>query len=480
MIHLLVILPLCGAILAWLVPDNKLRPLLLPVIAIPHLLLSLYLIGRPSPTLPDGSWIVLDSLGKIALFAVSVLFTVCAVYAVGYLAYRQDRSNRILCLGLLVCLAAMSLVTLCQHLGLLWVAVEATTVSMAPLIYFNHNARSIEATWKYLLICSVGIALALLGLFFLAYATHVAHQDATLLLPDLLKTAPGLHRSWLHAAFIFLLVGFGSKMGLAPLHTWKPDAYGEAPGLVGALLAGGLVTCAFLAILRVYQVCLASVVELAFFQNALIVLGLISMGVAAVFMARQHDFKRMLAYSSVEHVGILAIGLGIGSRGALFGVLFHLINNGLTKGVLFLSSGNIHRSYGGKTTEVVQGALTRLPWSGGLFLAGFIAITGSPPFAPFVSEFSIISATFAEGNYLAGGLFLLFLAIIFIGMALTVLPMVMGTPREDLEQNVYRDSLLTVGPPLMTMLLICWLGIWPPEWLLSLLRDGAALLEVRP
>jgi hydrogenase-4 component F len=478
MLHLIVLLPLLGALLAWVVPDNRLRPLVLPATALPHFGLALYLIATPSYPI-YGGWIWLDSLGKITLLSISLLFAVCAVYAVGYLAYRQERSNRVLCLGLLVCLAAMTLVTLCQHLGLLWVAVETTTVAMAPLIYFNRNARSIEATWKYLLICSVGIALALLGLLFLAYATHVAHQDATLLLGDLLEDARILNRGWLHAAFIFLLVGYGSKVGLAPLHTWKPDAYGEAPGLVGALLAGGLVTCAFLAILRVYQVCLASVYEVAFFQQTLVVLGLFSMAVAAVFMARQHDFKRMLAYSSVEHVGILAVGLGIG-KGALFGVLFHLINNGLTKGVLFLSSGNIHRSYGGKTTEIVQGALTRVPWSGALFLAGFIAITGSPPFSPFISEFSIISATFVGGHYLVGGLFLFFLAIIFIGMALTVLPMVMGTPRADLNVTDYRDRLLTVGPPLVTMLLLLWLGVWPPETLLQLLRDGAAMLEVRP
>lgn len=475
--YLLVLLPLLGALIAWLIPGNRLRPLMLPTIALPHLVLSLYLIATPSIKVP-GSWFWLDPLGKITLLAVSSLFAVCAVYAVGYLAYRQERSNRVLCLGLLVCLAAMSLVTLCQHLGLLWVAVETTTVSMAPLIYFNRNARSIEATWKYLLICSVGIALALLGLLFLAYATHVAHQDATLLLSDLLEDASALNRGWLHAAFIFLLVGYGSKLGLAPLHTWKPDAYGEAPGLVGALLAGGLVNCAFLAILRVYQICLASVTELLFFQQVLVVLGLLSMAVAAIFMARQHDFKRMLAYSSVEHVGILAVGLGIG-KGALFGVLFHLINNGLTKGVLFLSSGNIHRSYGGKTTEVVQGALTRLPWSGGLFLAGFIAITGSPPFSPFISEFSIISSIFVQRQYLVGGLFLLFLAAIFIGMALTVLPMVMGTPRTDLEPTDYRDRMLTVGPPLVMLLVIAWLGVWPPETLLQLLKDGAAMLEVR-
>lgn len=477
MILFLVLLPLVGALIAWLIPDNRLRPLILPAIALPHMALSLYLIATPT-TPVHGGWIWLDPLGKITLLGITLLFSVCAIYAVGYLGYRQERSNRVLCLGLLVCLAAMSLVTLCQHLGLLWVAVETTTVSMAPLIYFNRNARSIEATWKYLLICSVGIALALLGLLFLAYATHVAHQDATLLLADLLEDARLLNRGWLHAAFIFLLVGYGSKLGLAPLHTWKPDAYGEAPGLVGALLSGGLVSCAFLAILRVYQLCMASRSEIAFFQQTLLVLGLLSMAVAAVFMARQHDFKRMLAYSSVEHVGILAIGLGLG-KGALFGVLFHLINNGLTKGVLFLSSGNIHRSYGGKTTEIVQGALTRLPWSGGLFLVGFIAVTGSPPFSPFISEFSIVSNAFIDGRYWVGGLFLFFLAIIFIGMALTVLPMVMGTPREDLEATDYRDRLLTVGPPLAMLLVILWLGVWPPEILLQLLRDGAAMLEVR-
>ena len=478
MVHLIVLLPLLGGLAAWLVRDNRTRPYLLPLIALPHLGLTLALVALPQAAAHNG-WIRLDPLGKITLLAISTLFAVCAVYAVGYLAYRQERSNRVLCLGLLVCLAAMSLVTLCQHLGLLWVALETTTVSMAPLIYFNRNARSIEATWKYLLICSVGIALALLGLLFLAYATHVAQQEATLLLPDLLQEAPRLNRGWLHAAFIFLLVGYGSKLGLAPLHTWKPDAYGEAPGLVGALLSGGLVTCAFLAILRVYQICMASQSEVAFFQQTLVALGLLSMAVAAVFMARQHDFKRMLAYSSVEHVGILAVGLGIG-KGALFGVLFHLINNGLTKGVLFLASGNIHRSYGGKTTEIVQGALTRLPWSGGLFLAGFIAVTGSPPFAPFVSEFSIVSNAFKDQQYWIGGLFLLFLAVIFIGMALTVLPMVMGVPRSDLEPSSYHDRALTVGPPLLTMLLLLWLGIWPPEQLLQLLRDGAALLEVRP
>jgi hydrogenase-4 component F len=265
-------------------------------------------------------------------------------------------------------------------------------------------------------------------------------------------------------------------MGLAPLHTWKPDAYGEAPGLVGALLAGGLGSCAFLSLLRIYQLCIVTP-EIAFFRNSLLGMGLISMAVAAVFMARQSDFKRMLAYSSVEHVGILAFGLGIGG-GALFGALFHLVNNGLTKGVLFLSSGNIHRSYNSKSVTQVKGSLRRLPWSGGLFLAGFIAITGSPPFSPFISEFSIVSSAFIQGHQLSGGLFVLFLAIIFIGMALTVLPMVMGTEPEGTERTSYRDGLLTVGPPLLLMGVILLLGVWIPSPLMGLLREGVALLEV--
>lgn len=474
MLFALILLPLAGAFVAWLLPDNRLRPLILPVIATVHLLLTaLLLVNSPAPS--ANGWIWLDPLGKVVLLCISLLFAVCAYYAVGYLAYRQERSNRILCMGLLVCLAAMGLVTVSQHLGLLWVALETTTVSMAPLIYFNRNARSIEATWKYLLICSVGIGLALLGLLFLAYSTYVAHREATLLLGPLMISARELNPGWLHAAAIFLLVGYGSKMGLAPLHAWKPDAYGEAPGLVGALLAGGLVNCAFLAILRVYQICLASGIEIQFFQKALVGMGLISMAFAAVFMARQADFKRMLAYSSVEHVGILAIGLGLG-KGALYGALFHLLNNGLTKGVLFLSSGNIHRSYGNKTTDVVKGALTRLPWSGGLFLAGFIAITGSPPFSPFISEYTIVSSAFIEGHYLVAGLFLLFLIIVFIGMALTVLPMVMGAPPADIAPTDYRDRLLTVGPPFFMIGIILLLGIWPPAFLVTLLKDGAAML----
>jgi len=473
MLWAIVLFPLLGALVAWVVPDNRRRSFVLPVFALIHLGMSAALVGVTPPPSPNG-WIHLDALGKLTLLCNSVLFTVCAFYAVGYLSYRKKRPNRILCMALLLCLSAMTLVAISQHLGLLWIALEATTLAMAPLVYFNRNARSIEATWKYLLICSVGIAIALLGLFFLAYSTIVANQEVSLLLGSLIADASRLHAGWRHAAFIFLLVGFGSKMGLAPLHTWKPDAYGEAPGLVGALLAGGLVNCALLALLRVYQVAAAST-EGALFQQVLLVMGLISMAFAAVFMARQSDFKRMLAYSSVEHVGIIAVALGLGG-GALFGALLHMVNNALTKGVLFLSCGNIHRAYNSKSTQFVRGALKRTPWSGALFLAAFLAITGSPPFAPFVSEFMIVSSAFVQGNPWTGGLFLLFLAMIFIGMASTVLPLVMGKMPAQMEKTPYRDSVHTVLPPLLLMGVVLLLGLYIPTPLLALLNDAAGLL----
>jgi hydrogenase-4 component F len=209
----------------------------------------------------------------------------------------------------------------------------------------------------------------------------------------------------------------------------------------------------------------------------MIFMGLLSMAVAAVFMARQRDFKRMLAYSSVEHMGILVLGIGIGGL-AVYGALLHLINNGLTKGVLFLSAGNIHRAYGSKLTDTVRGAIQRVPLSGVLFLAGFLAITGSPPFGPFVSEFTIVNAAVGSGQFLAGGLFLLLLAIVFIGMGATVLAVVQGNPPPQQADNGYRDSFATGVPVLVFMALVLLLGLYVPTPLESLLREAAAFLEV--
>lgn len=476
MAYLLLLFPLTMAAVVFAVPSNRWRPKLLPLGAAGHLCLVLYaLFKSPQPVTGLWGWLYLDALDKVVLGFQGVLFLLCAWYAAGYLPLRSNRTNRVFCACLFGVLTTMTLVCLSHHLGLMWVGMEATTLASAPLLYFNHNSRSLEATWKYLLIGSVGIALALLGSFFLAYSALQSGLQSTLFFDELVREVPQLSAPWLHAAFVLLFVGYGTKMGLAPMHTWKPDAYGEAPGVVGTLLAGGVTSCAFLAIMRVYQIIRASS-EAAFARELMIVMGLLSMACAAIFMARQRDFKRMLAYSSVEHMGILVLGIGIGGLAA-YGALLHLINNGLTKAVLFLSAGNIHRAYGSKLTDQVQGAMVRVPISGALFLVGFLAITGAPPFGPFVSEFTIISATFSGGHYVAGALFLILLAAVFIGMGTTVLAVVQGAPSESTVPTSYRDTFATVAPILVALLLALLLGIWIPAPLETLLRDAAQFLE---
>ena len=470
----LILVPLLLGAVAGAIPSNRWRPWTLPVGAAAHLAMTLAVLARPESRVA-APWLVLDPPGAIVLLLVSTLFLFCALYAIGYLGQRQERSNRVFCACMLVFLGIVSLITWSHHLALMWVAIEAATLVTAPLIYFNHTPRSLEATWKFLLVGSVGIALALLGTFFLAYASLHQGLVPSLTLENLLANAEGLSKPWLHAAFVLLLVGYGTKMGLAPMHTWKPDAYGEAPGVVGAIFAGGVTSCAFLALLRVYQVCLAAG-EGAYVSRLLLFMGLLSMAVAGLFMVGQRDMKRMLAYSSVEHMGILVLGLGIGGP-ALFGTLLHLVTNGLTKGVLFLSVGNIHRAYESKSTDQVRGAMRRLPWSGALFLAGFLAITGSPPFGPFISEFAILNGAFDAGRFVVGGLFLFLLLVVFIGMGVTVLLVVQGRPPAEVRDTPYRDRPSTVAPVVALMALVLLLGLYIPGPLKALLDDAVRFLE---
>ncbi|HQR29623.1 MAG TPA: proton-conducting transporter membrane subunit [Anaeromyxobacteraceae bacterium] len=473
MVLLVILAPLVLAAVAFAWPDGRTRPWLLLAGAVVHAAGMISLWVSPDGPVLSG-YLDLDAAGTVVLSTSSALFLASAIYAQGYLRARDDRDNRVFVGGLLILLSAMTTVGMAQHLGVLWVAIEITTLATAPLIYFNHNARSLEAAWKYLLVSSLGIALALLGTFFLALSGAGPGGPKSLLLADLVRDGGHLSRPWVRAAFVFLLVGYGTKMGLAPLHSWKPDAYGEAPGLLGALLAGGITNFAFLSVVRVFQVTSAAG-EGAFAADALMALGLLSMALAAVFMAGQRDFKRMLAYSSVEHMGILAVALGLGGS-AVTGAFYHVVNNGLSKGVLFLAAGNIHRAYGSKRTDEVRGAARRLPVSGPLFLAGFLAVTGTPPFSPFWSEFMILNGAVSGGRYLVAGLFLLFLAVIFIGMGATVLSVVQGSDEGAPGRPGFRDGWLTAGPPLVLLLVVLALGLWLPRPLLSIFSAAARLV----
>jgi hydrogenase-4 component F len=490
----MVVVPLVVALAAMALPGRRLRPWLVVLGAAVHLALTVKItVSAAEPAY--GGWLRLDGLDRLVLAFTSVLFFLSAVYAVGYLSARSDRDNRVFCACLLAFLAMSTLVIEAHHLGLMWVAVEASTLAAAPLIYFHRTPRSLEAVWKYLMVGSVGVALALFGSFFLAYAALRGGTTVSLLFEDLVRTAPHLARSWLHPAFILLFIGYGTKMGLAPMHAWKPDAYGEAPGVVGALLSSGLTSCAFLAILRFYRIVTAAH-EGAFAREMMVTAGLLSLAVAAIFVTRQRDYKRLLAYSSVEHMGILVLGVGIGGA-AVFGAVYHMLTNGFTKGVLFLTAGNLQRAYGSKRTEHVAGALRRLPLSGALFLAGFFAITGSPPFGPFQSELLIVRAAFDRGSFAIGGSFLALLGIIFVGMAGTVLAVTQGRaapPAEalpgqslgessappdgsDRPADELRDTFLTVAPAVAFLGLSLLLGVYLPDFLASQIHQAAASLE---
>jgi hydrogenase-4 component F len=420
----------------------------------------------------------------------STLFLAAAVYSIGYLrqenpSARTDFEEGFLFANapeaifigcLLLFLAAMTLVTCSHRFGLLWVAIEATTLASAPLIYFHRHHRSLEATWKYLMICSVGIALALLGNFFLAVAAaNPGGEPIPLVLSDLIRHASQLHAAWLKAAFLLLLVGYGTKMGLAPLHTWLPDAHSEAPSMVSALLSGALLNCAFLGILRVQQVCAAAGYA-TFGQELLIGFGLLSMAVAAIFIVGQTDYKRMLAYSSVEHMGILTLGLGVGGP-ATFGAMLHAINHSFTKAMLFFVAGNILAAYHTKSTAEVRGVLRVLPLSGLLWVAGFLAITGSPPFGPFLSELTILKAALDQGRVGVAIAYVVLLMIIFIGMATVVLRMAQGFPTHgESTAPGQNESAFAVSPATALIAIVLLLGCYIPPFLLQALQGAAKTL----
>lgn len=472
-------LPLIMALVVFALPSKRWRPRILAATAAAHFAVTVALVRGPSarPAAGAGAWIALDAPGKVLLGLVSLLFLACAVYSIGYLRYRVERANRRFCAGMLVALGTMSLVAYAQHLGLLWVGLEATTLAIAPLIYFNRTARSIEATWKYLVIGSVGIALALLGSFFVGYAALAGGGRASLLFADLLADAGLLSRPWLRAGFALLVVGYGAKLGLAPMHTWKPDAYGEAPGVVGAILAGAVTSSAYLAILRLAQVT-AAAGEAAWVEQLLVGFGLASMTVGGALLLGQRDLKRMLASSSVEQMGLLAVAGGMG--GATFAALLHLVNNALGKCVLFLCVGNVHRAFGGKTTAEVHGALRRLPLSGGLCLFAMFAATGSPPFGPFLSQLLIVESAFAGERVLVGVAVLALLLLAFAGMGSTTLQALQGRPPASARRSSYRDSFTTFAPALALMGLVLLFGVHLPEPVRHLLADAARALEVRP
>jgi len=494
MIWLLPTVPFAAGLAAFVLGNNRARRTLLLSASAVHggLVIEAWL--RPAP-LPISRWLGMDEVSLLFLGITSTLFFAAAVSATGTLrmeeASRQAQTHgqswasntqeRIFTSCLLLFLASMTLVVVSRHLGLLWVAVEATTLASAPLIYHQRHKRSLEAAWKYLLICSVGIALALLGNFFMAVSTSVGtgHQ-ISLNLADLMAGAPGLDPAWLKAAFLLLLIGYGTKMGLAPMHTWLPDAHSEAPPVVSALLSGALLNCAFLGIMRIQSVLTAAGLG-EFGRQQLVFFGMLSMAIAAVFLLTQTDYKRLLAYSSVEHMGVLALGAGLGGVGSL-GAALHALNHSMTKAALFLIAGNIMVVARTKEIGSVRGLLSTAPVAASMWLAGILAVVGSPPFGLFTSELMILKAAVDGSRWWVAGGYLTALSVAFVAMALAAVKMVFGepsapavvTPALDRRQAV----LMYLGPAVLLSGVLLT-GLYLPGPLYSLLQSAAVLLGGR-
>jgi hydrogenase-4 component F len=373
-------------------------------------------------------------------------------------------------------ITAMLLAVLAGNVGVMWVAVEATTIITTFLVGHRKTRGALEASWKYVIICSVGIALAFLGtvLVYLA-ALHTGHgTHVSLQWTSLMSVSHRLDPGVMRLALGLLVLGYGTKVGLAPMHSWLPDAHSQAPAPVSALMSGVLLTVAFYALLRFKAIC-DGALGTAFPRALFVTVGLLSLIIAASLLLSQHDFKRMLAYHSVEHMGLIALGAAAGTPLAIAAVLLHILGHGLAKAVLFLASGEILLVEGSTEIDQVKALLTRRPALGGIFAFGLVALLGLPPFSLFVSELNMLRAEVQVGLSWAAAISLICMAVIFGAVMSHGRHMLFGA-RADGEPVKRTPSIVTV--PLVSGLVGCGaLGIlaWPLD---SLLR-AAAMVVVR-
>jgi len=354
------------------------------------------------------------------------------------------------------------------NVALMWVAIEATTIVSAIAIPLYRTKASVEASWKYLLICSVGIALAFTGtvLAYFDFVSTAGHLPAALNWSILRDAAPSLHGELMQLAFAFILIGYGTKAGLAPMHTWMPDAYAEAPPAIAAMMSGVLVAVAMYAIAR-WKSVVDAVVDPAFTNALLIGIGLISVAVGALSLVIQRHYKRMLAYSSIEHMGLVSIGFALGPLGT-FAALLHLINHAVAKAMTFLLAGRVLRRY--DTTEIahVSGLFKAMPWTGPLFAAGVLTLVGLPPFGLFISEFLLLRAAVVSGHLLVAGATLVLLLTSFISLLSHLNRMLYGTVPAGVTVGESGSwALLALGGCAIVLMVLGLALPWPVATLLN-------------
>lgn len=364
-----------------------------------------------------SGYVLIDAFAAWTLLCTALVYCLASIYAVGYMRLLAEERERLPRFYALFALFAATMIAgpLMNNIGVYWIAIELTTLVSTFLVGFERGEEAIEAAWKYIIVVSAGISLALLGtvLFYWAGSLVIGPTyDATW--DTLRRAAPQMNPALVRLAFLLVLIGYGTKAGLAPMHTWLPDAHSEGPAPVSAMLSGALLNTAMLGIARFLTITDAAGLP-GVPRTVLVAIGVFSLFVAALFIVRQQGIKRLMAYSSVEHMGVLALGLGFGGPLAIAAVLYHMLNHSLAKSLMFFGAGNAMRVMGTKNIDGLRGVWARFPVTGALWLAGAVAITGAPPFGLFVSELTLMRAGFATSNAWAVIVLMLLLIVIFAG-----------------------------------------------------------------
>jgi hydrogenase-4 component F len=427
-----------------------------------------------------------DGLSALVLVLCGFVGLLSGTYGVGYLRRNEARQlvtprMRREFYGLLPAYVfAMLLVSVSNNLGILWIAVELTTLASVFLITFHDRDTSLEAAWKFLVLGSLGLGFALLGtvLLFAAGQDHLGEGMSALHWTRFMQAAPQLHPFTLRLGVVFALIGYGTKAGLAPMHTWKPDAYREAPSPAVALMAVGMLNGALYCILRIHLISKAALGP-DFSSGLLLALGLLSVLIAVPFIVIQWNLKRLLAYSSIEHIGIMAVGVGLGAEAGVFGALLHMTYHSLAKPVSLFSAGTLAQLHSSSDlNRIGSGTFTRAPIASALFVLSAVIITGSPPFGMFFSEMTILRAGFLGPHVTATAIFLAALVVLFCGFAFQVGRLVLGPPRDpsDRRKPLPERFDLGTGTLVVAAALAVVSAFYLPASLLALIRAATQVV----
>ncbi|HWG73648.1 MAG TPA: proton-conducting transporter membrane subunit [Acidimicrobiales bacterium] len=474
----LLIGPAAVAVACWFVPLRAARALTVAAGAV-SFALSVLLVPAGAPTTALSGWLRVDSLSVVFLVAVTFLYALTAIFAVGYVHPDGDtaaraRYSRRFFAGLNVFCWSMAVACLVNGLALLWVAVEVTTVVSALLVAIDDTDGATEAAWKYVLIASMGLGIGLLATIVMYYAGAQVFGDAyELFYPKLLASAAHFPPAVVRLSFVLAVLGFGTKMGLVPVHTWLPDAHSEAPTPVSALLSGSLLAVSFYAILRFFQIAVRAVGP-TFPRDVLLAFGLASLGLAALYLASQRDLKRLFAYSSVEHMGILAIGMSFSAPIAVVGVLLHVLAHAAAKGTAFFGAGSVVRKLGTKDITRIRGGIGALPWSGPMLVLAVLGLCAMPPGGMFRSELLIVSGGLADPADAVVAVLVVLVTVASLGLSFFGTQTMLGPTPDTVVKG--ETSWMVVTAMLLGLGGLTLLGVHPPGALSHLLERAAAEL----